>query len=333
MAGLYGSSCSRHVGDAIRQVVDRVLQLPRVPADGRRRPRRRRAGAGDAVPAEREPQGARPPGRRRRRRDLPPGYVLLRRIDEHGPASLGDLAGTDMDPRRPVARSAGSRRTASSSAARVRPTAGSPSCDHAAGPRRAPPHRRGDSTGTWRTCSRRGRPTDRATLGAAARPTRRRLPLRPLPQPSTASTRRLPMTMPTDIGAVDLMIGFPSADARAPLRLPASRSCATRRAAEMEFPAEYMFKDVPNHLDEGDDPVDDHARRDGQVRRRHRARRHRRRGDQAGARRAPRPLRRQPRGRPQRHHRRGAHDPRRRTTSTASRRSPRSRPAATRRCR
>ena len=58
-----------------------------------------------------------------------------------------------------------------------------------------------------------------------------------------------------DIGAVDLMIGFPSADAsrkydyiRAGTKDPES--------ATMAFPAGYMFKDVPNHLPDGADPVE-----------------------------------------------------------------------------
>jgi predicted TIM-barrel fold metal-dependent hydrolase len=61
--------------------------------------------------------------------------------------------------------------------------------------------------------------------------------------------------MPTDIGVIDLMIGFPSADARrhydflkTQLRDDESRG--------MEFPAEYMFKGVPNYVEEGQDPVE-----------------------------------------------------------------------------
>ena len=60
--------------------------------------------------------------------------------------------------------------------------------------------------------------------------------------------------MPNGVGIVDLMIGFPSAD-------PRKKYEALRRQAKdaesqaMEFPAEYMFKDVPNELDEGADPV------------------------------------------------------------------------------
>jgi predicted TIM-barrel fold metal-dependent hydrolase len=60
--------------------------------------------------------------------------------------------------------------------------------------------------------------------------------------------------MPTDVGVVDLMIGFPSANARRNYEFmkPLLRD---RASAAMEFPAEYMFKGVPNHLDEDEDPV------------------------------------------------------------------------------
>jgi predicted TIM-barrel fold metal-dependent hydrolase len=58
-----------------------------------------------------------------------------------------------------------------------------------------------------------------------------------------------------DIGVVDLMIGFPSANARRNYDFlqPLLRDEASGR---MEFPVEYMFKQVPNHLDEGQDPVE-----------------------------------------------------------------------------
>ncbi len=54
---------------------------------------------------------------------------------------------------------------------------------------------------------------------------------------------------------VDLMIGFPSANAAAHydfLRAQAKDA----ESKQMEFPAEYMFKQVPNQLAEGEDPVD-----------------------------------------------------------------------------
>jgi predicted TIM-barrel fold metal-dependent hydrolase len=63
------------------------------------------------------------------------------------------------------------------------------------------------------------------------------------------------MPMPEGVGAVDLMIGFPSADARSHYDdLRAMTKDA--ESAAMEFPAEYMFKQVPNHLPEGADPLE-----------------------------------------------------------------------------
>lgn len=61
--------------------------------------------------------------------------------------------------------------------------------------------------------------------------------------------------MPADIGVVDLMIGFPSAEAARHYDFlkPQLRDA---ESTEMEFPAEYMFKGVPNRLDDGNDPID-----------------------------------------------------------------------------
>jgi predicted TIM-barrel fold metal-dependent hydrolase len=63
------------------------------------------------------------------------------------------------------------------------------------------------------------------------------------------------MGMPKDVGAVDLMIAFPHADAsvddykfRSLLRDEGS--------AEMVFPVEYIFHDVPNRLEKGKDPIE-----------------------------------------------------------------------------
>ena len=66
---------------------------------------------------------------------------------------------------------------------------------------------------------------------------------------------RLVVGMRNGVGAVDLMIGFPSADARSHY---ANLRAMTKDAdsANMEFPAEYMFKQVPNHLPEGADPIE-----------------------------------------------------------------------------
>ncbi|HUS61386.1 MAG TPA: amidohydrolase family protein [Acidimicrobiales bacterium] len=61
--------------------------------------------------------------------------------------------------------------------------------------------------------------------------------------------------MPEGIGAVDLMIGFPSADARSHYENLRAMT-KDKESAEMEFPAEYMFKQVPNYLPEGADPLE-----------------------------------------------------------------------------
>jgi uncharacterized protein len=61
--------------------------------------------------------------------------------------------------------------------------------------------------------------------------------------------------MPTEIGIVDLMIGFPKADART--NYESLRALAKDEESQrMEFPAEYMFKDVPNHLEDEEDPLE-----------------------------------------------------------------------------
>jgi predicted TIM-barrel fold metal-dependent hydrolase len=60
--------------------------------------------------------------------------------------------------------------------------------------------------------------------------------------------------MPSDIGVVDLMIGFPNANARK--KYESLRELAKDAGSQaMDFPAEYMFKDVPNRLELGDDPI------------------------------------------------------------------------------
>ena len=63
------------------------------------------------------------------------------------------------------------------------------------------------------------------------------------------------MGMPDGIGAVDLMIGFPRADAKASYEY-LRRATKDAESQDMEFPAEYMFRNVPNHLPEGADPVE-----------------------------------------------------------------------------
>ncbi|MCU1462001.1 MAG: hypothetical protein JWO37_2076 [Acidimicrobiales bacterium] len=58
-----------------------------------------------------------------------------------------------------------------------------------------------------------------------------------------------------DVAAIDLMLGFPSANARK--HYDTLRALAKDAGSkDMEFPAEYMFKQVPNHLEEGADPIE-----------------------------------------------------------------------------
>jgi hypothetical protein len=63
------------------------------------------------------------------------------------------------------------------------------------------------------------------------------------------------MGMPKDVGAVDLMIAFPHADAS--VDDYTFRSLLhDEGSADMVFPVEYIFKDVPNHLEKGNDPIE-----------------------------------------------------------------------------
>jgi uncharacterized protein len=60
--------------------------------------------------------------------------------------------------------------------------------------------------------------------------------------------------MPTDIGVIDLMIGFPAAEAKHKFDFLAPQ-LRDAESAEMNMPAEYMFKEVPDHIEAEDDPV------------------------------------------------------------------------------
>lgn len=62
------------------------------------------------------------------------------------------------------------------------------------------------------------------------------------------------MTFPSEPCAIDLMIGFPRADASAHYAGIRAMS-KDAESATMRFPAEYMFKNVPNYLPDGADPV------------------------------------------------------------------------------
>jgi len=62
------------------------------------------------------------------------------------------------------------------------------------------------------------------------------------------------MPRPKDISVVDLMIGFPSRNARANYDYLRTQT-KDAESNEMEFLAEYMFKDVPNSLAEDEDAI------------------------------------------------------------------------------
>ena len=53
------------------------------------------------------------------------------------------------------------------------------------------------------------------------------------------------MGMPTDIGIIDTMIGFPHEDMKAVYRFITRQTKDRQSKEEFEFPVEYMFKDVP----------------------------------------------------------------------------------------
>lgn len=60
------------------------------------------------------------------------------------------------------------------------------------------------------------------------------------------------MAMPTDIGVIDLMLDIPSAEQEGWYEF--LKPQLREESREHEFPAQYMFKDVP-HIDGGPDPV------------------------------------------------------------------------------
>ena len=62
--------------------------------------------------------------------------------------------------------------------------------------------------------------------------------------------------MPADIGIVDTMIGFPSPDMKETYSFITRQTKDRESKEDFEFPAEYMFKDVPDKtLTRSDDPV------------------------------------------------------------------------------
>jgi predicted TIM-barrel fold metal-dependent hydrolase len=62
------------------------------------------------------------------------------------------------------------------------------------------------------------------------------------------------VVMPTDIGAIDLMIALPFRDGRRTYDFLRANLRDRESLEDFEFPAQYMFKDVP-HPEPGDDPV------------------------------------------------------------------------------
>jgi len=64
------------------------------------------------------------------------------------------------------------------------------------------------------------------------------------------------MAIPTDIGIVDTMIGFPHRDMRETYRFITQQTKDRQSKEQFEFPVEYMFKDAPEkRLRDTDDPV------------------------------------------------------------------------------
>jgi uncharacterized protein len=59
--------------------------------------------------------------------------------------------------------------------------------------------------------------------------------------------------MPTDVPIVDLMISFPKMEAYKQYHF--LRPALREDSRDAEFPVEYMFKQVPNKLPEGEDPI------------------------------------------------------------------------------
>ena len=62
------------------------------------------------------------------------------------------------------------------------------------------------------------------------------------------------MVDPRTVGAIDLMVGFPSANAHANYDYLRAQT-KDAGSATMAFPAEYMFTEVPNHVEQGEDPI------------------------------------------------------------------------------
>ena len=79
------------------------------------------------------------------------------------------------------------------------------------------------------------------------------------------------MGMPTDVGVIDLMLGIPEGIKKHWYGFLRAGLMDRESKDEFEFPAQYMFKEVPKDIDADADPIATVARRDGPLR--HRARR------------------------------------------------------------
>jgi predicted TIM-barrel fold metal-dependent hydrolase len=63
------------------------------------------------------------------------------------------------------------------------------------------------------------------------------------------------MAMPTDIGIIDLMLGIPEGSKTSWYSFLRAGLMDQESREEFEFPAQYMFKEVPKDIDPGADPV------------------------------------------------------------------------------
>src|SRR5688572_13687302 len=63
------------------------------------------------------------------------------------------------------------------------------------------------------------------------------------------------MTMPSDIGIIDLMLGIPEGSKRGWYEFLREQLHDKESLEEFEFPVQYMFKDVPKDLPEDADAV------------------------------------------------------------------------------
>jgi predicted TIM-barrel fold metal-dependent hydrolase len=63
------------------------------------------------------------------------------------------------------------------------------------------------------------------------------------------------MALPDGIGIIDTMVGFPKADRREVYKFLAPHLRDKESREEFKFPAQYMFKDIPEDLEDNVDPV------------------------------------------------------------------------------